>query len=169
MAPYLLRLPIAPSEAASFEGMEIDFQVIGAAFERLAARHDFVIVEGAGGLMVPLTSDLLVADLVDYLRLPLTVVARPGLGTVNHTLLTCFAARRLGLNLCGVVINNYPERPDIAEKSAPRLIDALAGAPLLAVFPHIEGSDLRMVVAGLAAKLSGEPATEAMLRGIGAL
>ena len=52
-------------------------------------------------------------------QLPLLVIARPNLGTVNHTVLTCFAAKQLGLNVAGVVINNYPEKPDRAEESAP--------------------------------------------------
>jgi dethiobiotin synthetase len=168
-APYLLRRPIVPSEAASMDGTRIDFSLIGDAFYRLATRHDFVIVEGAGGLMVPLAGELLIADLINYLQLPLLVVARPALGTINHTLLTCFSARQLGITVCGVIINDYPEQPDFAEQCAPRLIGSLAGAPLLDVFPHTEGSDPREIVAGLATRLAGEHATHAMLRLIGAI
>ncbi|MCM2359367.1 MAG: dethiobiotin synthase [Geobacteraceae bacterium] len=167
VAPYLLRAAIAPSVAASMEGMRIDFGRLREAFDRLAARHDFMIVEGAGGLMVPLAGGLLVADLAARLGLPLVVVARPALGTVNHTVLTCFAAKQLGLPVQGVIINNYPESPDRAEESAPHLIDSLAGAPLLGVFPHVPGDDLREVVARLATRLAAEPATRIMLREIG--
>jgi dethiobiotin synthetase len=169
VAPYILRQPIAPAEAAGRDGVRIDFRIIGAAFTRLASRYDFVIVEGAGGLMVPLVEGLLVADLVNYLSLPLLVVTRPNLGTVNHTLLTCFAAKQLGITVSGVVINNYPERPGIAEESAPPLIASLADAPLLGTFPHQEGTDPRQVVAGLAARLAREPATRILLREIGAI
>ena len=168
VTPYLLREPIAPGEAASREGVRINFQFIGEAFERLASRYDFVIVEGAGGLMVPLAGGHLIADLVKYLSLPLHVIARPNLGTVNQTLLTCFAARQLGITVSGVIINNYPEQPGLAEQSAPHLIASLAGAPLLGIFPHLEGDDLQEVVAGLAARLAGEPATRILLREIGA-
>jgi dethiobiotin synthetase len=167
VAPYLLREPIAPAEAAGREGLRINFQYIGEAFSRLVSRHDFVIVEGAGGLMVPLAGGLLIADLVIQLSLPLLVIARPNLGTVNQTLLTCFAARQLGIAVSGVVINNYPEQPGIAEQSAPHLIASLAGAPLLGIFPHLDGDDIREVVAGLAARLAGEPATRILLREIG--
>ena len=167
VTPYLLREPIAPGEAAGREGVRIDFQYIGEAFARLASRYDFVIVEGAGGLMVPLAGGLLIADLVKHLSLPLLVIARPNLGTVNQTLLTCFAARQLGIAVSGVIINNYPEQPGLAEQSAPHLIASLAGAPLLGIFPHLEGDD-REVVAGLAARLAGEPATRILLREIGA-
>ena len=169
IAPYMLREAIAPSEAASREGTLIDFRVIGEAFARLADRHDFVIVEGAGGLMVPITGESLIAGLVNYLDLPLLVVARPSLGTVNHTLLTCFAARQFGITLRGVIVNNYPEHPDIAEENAPRLIGTLARTPFVNIFPHMEGDDNREIVAGLAARLAGEQAIMTMLREIGAL
>jgi dethiobiotin synthetase len=166
-APYLLRQPLAPSEAAARDGVRIDFAHIRDSYTRLAARHDFVVVEGAGGLMVPLAGGLLIADLVNALQLPLLVVARPDLGTVNHTLLTCFAAKQLGISVTGVVINNYPEQPGNAEQSAPHLIASLAGAPVLGIFPHIEGDDLREIVAELASRLAREPATRLMLREIG--
>ncbi len=140
IAPYLLRQPIAPAEAASRDGVRIDFRIIGNAFSRLASRYDFVIVEGAGGLMVPLFEGFLVADLVTHLSLPLLVVTRPNLGTVNHTLLTCFAAKQLGISVRGVVINNYPELPGHCRRNRASLIASLAGAPLLGIFPHQEGS-----------------------------
>jgi dethiobiotin synthetase len=168
VAPYLLRQPIAPAEAASRDGVRIDFRIIGEAFARLASRYDFVIVEGVGGLMVPLVEGLLIADLINYLSLPLLIVTSPNLGTVNQTLLTCFAAKQLGITVRGVIINNYPERPGIAEESAPTLIASLAGAPFLGIFHHQEGTDTREVVAGLAARLAREPATRILLREIGA-
>jgi dethiobiotin synthetase len=167
MTPYLLRLPIAPAEAARREGVRIDFQVIAGSFSRLSSRHDFVIVEGAGGLMAPLSGELLMADLIRHLSLPILVVARPNLGTINHTLLTCFAARQLGITVKGVVINNFPDMPGIAEETAPRLIDSLAGTTLLAILPHLEGRGVREIVAALAERLSNEPATCNLLREIG--
>lgn len=169
VAPYLLRQPIAPAEAASREGVRIEFEIIGEAFARLVSRYDFVIVEGAGGLMVPLVDGLLIADLVNYLSLPLLVVSRPNLGTVNQTLLTCFVAKQLEIKVSGVVINNYPERPGIAEQSAPTLIASLSGAPFLGIFPHQEGIGPREIVAGLATHLADDPTTPAMLRVFGIL
>ncbi|HTG82927.1 MAG TPA: dethiobiotin synthase [Geobacteraceae bacterium] len=168
-APYCLKEPIAPSVAASMEGVRLDFDRIVESYGRLAARHDFMIVEGAGGLMVPLAGGLVVADLAARLALPLLVVARPNLGTVNHTVLTCFGAKQLGLHVAGVVINNYPEKPDRAEESAPHLIDSLAGAPLLGVFPHCPGTEAQDVAERLAERLAAEPSTRIMLREIGAL
>ena len=116
IAPYLLREPLAPVEAARLDGVRIDAGRIKESYARLAASHEVVIVEGAGGLMVPLAEQMLTTDLIKFLDLPLLVVARANLGTVNHTLLTCFSARRLGLDVAGVVVNNYPQAPDLAEQ-----------------------------------------------------
>ena len=168
MAPFLLKAPIAPAVAASREGVRIDFAAIRDAQQRLAESCRFLIVEGAGGLMVPLAGGLLVADLVTFLRLPLLVVARPGLGTINHTLLTCFAARQLDLDLRGVVLSDYPDVPGLAEEYAPHQIDSLSGAPLLGVLPHVSGSDQREVVEQLAERLDKDPAAKFLLREIGA-
>jgi dethiobiotin synthetase len=167
IAPYLLREPIAPSAAAEMEQVKIEFSRLLAAYHRLADEHDFVIVEGAGGLMVPLAGGLLIADLVKLLDLPLLVVARPDLGTVNHTILTCFVARELGIDVKGTIINNYPSSPDSAEATAPHLIDSLAGVPLLARLPATPALDNRSRVAKLAEWLAREPTTRLLLREIG--
>lgn len=167
VAPYLLREPIAPSAAAEMEHAKIEFSRILAAYHRLSEEHDFVIVEGAGGLMVPLAGGLMVADLVKMLALPLLVVARPNLGTVNHTVLTCFVARELGLDVRGTIINNYPSSPDTAESTAPHLIDSLSGVPLLARLPAFPSIDDHARVEKLAEWLAREPTTRIMLREIG--
>lgn len=167
VAPYLLREPVAPSIAAEKDGVRIEFSRILAAFHRLADEHDFVIVEGAGGLMVPLAGGLLVADLVKLLSLPLLVVARPDLGTVNHTILTCMAAKQLGIDVRGVVVNGYPEDPGLAESTAPHLIDSLSGAPLLGRFPMIRTANSAEAANGLADWLSAQPSTRIFLREIG--
>lgn len=163
-APYLLKAPLAPSVAASLEGVRIDFQTIKEAYLRLAAGFDYVVVEGAGGLMVPLAGGLLMSDLALHLELPVAVVARPGLGTVNHTLLTTFCARNLGLAVKGVIINRYPALPDQAEESAPHLIASLSGSQLLGVFPEISAENDRRVVEGVVDVLERDPATAVMLR-----
>ncbi len=167
VAPYLLREPVAPAEAAKRDGIVIDFGRIREAFERLAASHDYVIVEGAGGLMVPLAGGLLVADLARQLDLPLLVVARPNLGTINHTVLTCFAAGQMELRVAGVMVNNYPASPGLAERSAPHHIGSLCGAPVLGVWPHRDDIDESEVVEGLADWLDGQAETDIILRELG--
>lgn len=161
--PYLLRAPLAPSLAASLDGVRIDFSVISDAYRRLADSCDYLIVEGAGGLMVPIAGGLLMSDLASHLGLPIAVVARPNLGTINHTLLTTFCARSMGLDVKGVIINRYPDHPGQAEESAPHLISSLSGCLLLGVFPEAAGED-RAVVEQVADALEQDPATAIMLR-----
>jgi dethiobiotin synthetase len=162
--PYLLRAPLAPSLAASLDGVRIDFSTIAEAYRRLAERFEYLIVEGAGGLMVPIAGGLLMSDLASHLGLPVAVVARPNLGTVNHTLLTTFCARSMGLEVKGVVINRYPEHPGQAEESAPHLISSLSGSLLLGVFQEAHGADERELVDKVAEALEKDPATAIMLR-----
>ncbi len=166
-SPYLFREPLAPSEAARLDGVRIDLDRIGECYDRLAARHDAVIVEGAGGLLVPLTENLLTTDLVRALDLPILVVARPSLGTVNHTLLTCYCAAQMGLAVAGVVVNNFPETPCLAEQVSPRQIGALSGVPLLGVWPHIKDPDLYAVVERLSEWLRARPETDVILEKLG--
>lgn len=167
VAPYLLREPLAPAEAARIDGVKIDFACIKESYDRLAAVHDVVIVEGAGGLMVPLAGGLLVADLVRALGLSLLVVARPGLGTINHTVLTCFAAQQMGLGVAGVIVNNFPDTPGLAERSATHQIGSLCGAPVLGVWPNCDDTDQIEIVDYLAGWLHAQPETAIVLRELG--
>lgn len=166
-APYRFKAPLAPSVAAAMEGKKINFSVIAEAYEELASRHDFVIVEGAGGLMVPLAGGLLMADLANHLRLPLLVVARPNLGTVNHTLLTCFSARQLGLSVTGVIINGQEKEPGPAEEYAPHMIGSLSGAPILGVFPRIEETDEKRLIERVAQEVEASPLTGILVKELG--
>lgn len=155
VAPYVFRRPIAPSEAARADGVTVSYERIRGAFDRLSASHEFLIVEGAGGLLVPLADDLLVADLAQRLDLPLIIVARPDLGTINHTLMTCECARSRGIDILGIIINGQPEQPGEAESYAPRLIERLSGVPLLGVLPRISAAAEVQIVEKLAAEIEG--------------
>ena len=106
VCPQRFSLAAAPAVAAAHEGRALDLEAVRKAFERLAARHELVVVEGAGGLLVPLADGLCMADLARQLELPLLLVARAALGTINHTLLTLEAAERRGLALAGVVVSH---------------------------------------------------------------
>lgn len=167
VAPYRLREPLAPAEAASRDGIRIEFARIKECYDRLAARHDFVIIEGAGGLMVPLVGGMLIADLARELAQPLVVVARPGLGTINHSVLTCFAAQQMGLSVAGVIVNNYPARPGLAEQSVSHYIGNLCGAPILGVWPHRDDPDELDMIDELAGWLDAQPETGIVLRELG--
>ena len=145
ISPYRLSLPASPHQAANAEKVLIDTDRILEAFQELQDNHDIVLVEGAGGLMVPIRGGFLMADLAALMGLPALVVSHPRLGTLNHTLLTTFAIRSLGMPMCGLIINRMPEQPGPTEKEAPHLLSSIASADLLAVFPEVEGSDKKKV------------------------
>ena len=166
VAPYLLREPIAPVEAAKLEGVRIDFEKIRCCFERLSEKYEFIIVEGAGGLMVPLNGGLLVADLANQLRLPLLVVARSGLGTINHSVLTCFAAGQMGLDVKGVIINRFPANPGLAERGAPHQIGSLCGAPILGIWDDLAGTE-EQIVEQLAERFNNDLKSDIILKVLG--
>jgi dethiobiotin synthetase len=97
-----------------------------------------MIVEGVGGIMVPLTTDEYVADLARALNLPTIIVARSRLGTLNHTLLTIKICRDYGLSIQGIIINGMPQRPGIVEKNLALVIQELSDVPVLCVIPRIK-------------------------------
>ncbi|MHB8067218.1 MAG: dethiobiotin synthase [Desulfobaccales bacterium] len=139
LTPITLRLPLAPGVAAAREGIKVDLEKVAAAYRELAGRYDFLVVEGAGGLYVPLVDNgFLVLDLARWLNLPLLVVARAGLGTINHTALTVLAARHAMLPVAGVVLNRCSVAPGLAEQTNPAVIEALTGVPILGKVPEID-------------------------------
>lgn len=166
VAPYRLRQPLAPVEAAALDGVKVDFGRITESYQRLCTRHDYVLVEGAGGLMVPLNGGLLIADLANHLKLPLLVVARPGLGTINHSVLTCFAAGQIGLEVSGVIVNRFPECPGPAEKGASHQIGSLCGAPILGIWRDVAGTP-EQIVEQLAEQFNADPKSDIILRVLG--
>ena len=134
--PIYLRRPLAPSVAARLERRRIDRHRILEAYAFLSARYELVLVEGAGGLLVPIDRAYYVADLARELRLPLLVVARLGLGTINHTLLTVRQAQAMKLAVAGLILNDTAGgRPGLAERTNPHVLAQLARVPLLGVVP----------------------------------
>ena len=106
--PYRFSLGVSPHLAAAREGRRVDPAVLEAAYRRLGGTHDAVLVEGAGGFLVPLSEELLTGDLVARIGLPVLVVAANRLGCVNDALLTLEAVRRRGVPLVGLVFNRLP-------------------------------------------------------------
>lgn len=106
VCPYRLREPLAPPVAARRAGVTIDFDVMLTAARRQRERHEFVVIEGVGGWLCPLTDRHLIADFAAALGLPVVIVARRGLGTINHTLLTIESIQRRGLQIAGVILND---------------------------------------------------------------
>lgn len=154
VCPYRFATPLAPAVAARLEGREILLGHVLACAAELARRHAALLVEGAGGLMTPLTERHTYADLAAALGLPVLVVARPGLGTVNHTVLTCEALRIRGLHVKGVVLCRSARGSDPSEPHNAGEIERLASVPVVASIDHLESDlDRERAATELAAKV----------------
>jgi dethiobiotin synthetase len=130
IAPYRYNPPVSPHLAAEMAGERIEPPRLLRAAGRAAETADVLVCEGVGGLMVPLAPGYLVRDLARELALPLVVAAAPGLGTINHTLLTLEAARAAGLEVASVVLTPWPEEPDPIQSSNRRTLESLGGVPV---------------------------------------
>lgn len=140
VTPFCFENPLAPYAAAKMENVQIDLNEIYAAFRKLTTKHQLILVEGAGGLLVPIKKNYLYADLARDLDLPVIIVARPGLGTINHTLLTVKAAHSYGLNIIGIIFNNYDNSDfGTAEKTNPEVIKEFSAVPILGETPFVPG------------------------------
>ncbi len=140
VAPYRFRLAAAPLVAAAHANVSINLTRITQALQTLSARHDCVLVEGIGGVLVPVAPDFFVVDLIYRLGLPALVVTRAGLGSINHTLLTLDCLRRRGVLILGVVFN-HPASPSAApdESATIPTILRLAHVRSFGELPYCEG------------------------------
>jgi len=127
IAPYRYGPPASPHLAAELAGERIEREVLLGAAHAAAESADTLVCEGVGGLLVPLCGDYLVRDLAVDLGLPLAIAAAPGLGTINHTLLTIAAARAVGLRVAVVVLTPWPDSPTGVEESNRATIAELGG------------------------------------------
>lgn len=161
LCPVLAQAPLAPAEALAVEGRRLDWEsLLTACQDRLAAAAEageVVIVEGIGGLLVPLSQDRLAIDLVTALDLPVIVAARPSLGTINHTLLTLAELRRRGRPAAGFVFSG-PGEEEMARANA-RWIEAFGRTPFRGWLGDVDGLDWPDVLdaAGADLDLSGLP------------
>ena len=142
ICPVQLKLPAAPTVAAAAEDTAVDLDVIRGAWSRLRTRHEVMIVEGAGGLLVPLAEKFTMADFAAELELPLVIVARAALGTINHTLLTLEAAEQRGLELAGVVISHATGTLSAADERNLDALRAALGERLAGEVPPLAPGDL---------------------------
>lgn len=140
VTPYRFAPPLSPLAAARRAGRRISLPRLAAAHRALARRHHILLVEGSGGLLAPLTKRHTMADLAKRLRWPILIVARAGLGTLNHTLLTVEAARRRGLRIAGIIMNqpaHLRRDPSLAGNAA--LLRELTGLAVIGPLPYRRG------------------------------
>lgn len=142
--PVRFEQPLAPVVAARMNNTRIDLEKVHGAFETLLGRHDVVLVEGIGGLLVPVDEYYFIIDLANELELPLIVVCRNALGTINHTLLTVSYARQHGIDVKGIIINESCEsNDDILKKTNIEELRRLTNLPVLGIIPFDKGLDIQ--------------------------
>lgn len=138
ITPCTYENPLAPMVAADIEKKPVDMNAIRNSFKKLSEKYESVIVEGIGGLLVPITRNYFVLDLIKELNLPVIIVAKPELGTINHTLLTLNYALINSLNVAGIIINSTQEyQGTITEDTNMRAIMELSPVPVIGSFPYL--------------------------------
>ena len=150
IAPVRYSAALAPNVAAGIEGRPVDLEAVFDAYRRLSDHGQVVVVEGIGGLLCPITDDFWVIHFARMINLPVVIVARAGLGTINHTLLTLHAARAAGLRVAGVVINRYPvgAGADQAMATNPTQIAERGKIGVLAMVPDEEANSVENATIG---------------------
>jgi dethiobiotin synthetase len=147
VCPYPFPLPVAPLAAAQAEGQAINPEVIRKIYRLLSDRYDYMVVEGVGGVSVPITPSTDVMDLITQLKLPVVIVGRSGLGGINHALLTIEALRRRKIPIVALVLNQTsPTRSKmmrIQERTTISLLLKQAGVPVLGPLPYRSGLSKR--------------------------
>ena len=138
ISPYRLKTASSPYQASQIEGYELEPKKIVKQYKILQSRYSTILVEGIGGLLVPITQTYNVADLALQIDLPLIIVSRARIGTLNHTLLTIQAAQQHGLKIKGVILNATDEMEfDDIEKEQGQLIKELSEVPVLGFCPFL--------------------------------
>lgn len=143
VSPYIFSFASSPHLAANLEGKRIRLERLKESFRLLSERFDFVIVEGAGGLLVPFDKKTLLVNIVEELNLPLLIVAANKLGAINHTLLTIEAVKKRNIKIIGIIFNNQLKKVNkIILKDNPRIIRTLTGEKILGILPCLEDTAL---------------------------
>ncbi|MGE0433448.1 MAG: dethiobiotin synthase [Planctomycetota bacterium] len=142
--PYLYETRVAPSVAAYVEKREeVDLKLVENRYFELTLMHEIIVIDGEGGLMAPMNREETTLDLVLQLGAELIVVARPGHGTISHTLLTVNHARAMGVHVAGVVINAWGrDGVGLIEKTNPEEIRRMCPVPLLGILPWMDGCNV---------------------------
>lgn len=146
VTPCCFENPLAPLAASELEEKSISITAIKKAYYSLYTHYDAVIVEGIGGLMVPLKKNYFVVDLAKEIGLPLIVVAKPGLGSINHAMLTVKSALKDALKVAGIIINySNPPENSLAEETNPQLLKLISPVPLIGIFPFLKNLDAAII------------------------
>lgn len=142
IAPYIFPLPASPHLSAEKQNASIDPGVIKSRFLSLTRNYDFVLVEGVGGLLVPLDRSTLVIDIAQELSLPVLIVAANKLGAINHTLLTIEALKTRNMQIAGIIFNSISDdENNIISRDNPKIVSDISGVKILGSLPFTKIQD----------------------------
>ncbi|MCX7966553.1 MAG: dethiobiotin synthase [Syntrophorhabdaceae bacterium] len=136
ISPYTFEAPLAPEVAASLENVKIDLNMVDRIYKRILNQHDITVIEGAGGVLVPIKRKFFYGDLIKRWGCPTLIVSRLGLGTINHTLLTVGYLKTRGIKIIGIILNNNDGTGDLAAKTNPDILSKYLDCPILGIFPY---------------------------------
>jgi dethiobiotin synthetase len=140
--PFFYSIAASPLVAAELKhSPPVDTEKALQKLKKLERKHDFLIAEGIGGIMVPLTENEFVVNFAKRAELPLIIVSTPKLGTLNHTLLTVMACQKFRLKIAGIILNKASKKPDIVEQKTAEILERLTQIKLLAVIPFSKGAN----------------------------
>ncbi len=137
--PIFLSQPLSPNVAAKLEKKKIDLKKIDAALKVFRKKYDYLVVEGCGGLLVPITNGTFVIDLIPRMKAETILVSRAGLGAINHSLLSVEALKKRGIRPRGIIFNRTSGGPmSVPEQTNPEVVSKASGVPSLGVFPYLK-------------------------------
>lgn len=143
---YVLETPSSPHLAARIDGVSIKLEPIVEQVKNLRNAHELLLVEGAGGLIVPLNEEETILDLINEVSLPVILVARAGLGTINHTVLSVMALKQRNIHIAGIVLNQTsPDELEEIERDNKRMIEKLTGVSVIGLIPYMSQDALAEV------------------------
>lgn len=135
--PFFYSLPASPYMASKIlKAKPPSITTALNKFSYLRKKYNFVIVEGIGGVMVPINRKYSLVDFIRLTRLPVIIVTKPIIGTINHTLLTIQKCKEHNIPIKGIIFNKMPEKPDIVMESTPSFIERMTKIPVLGIIPN---------------------------------
>ena len=143
--PVFFQLPASPLMAAEILHETMDIETVTKKFRVLRSKYDFTIVEGIGGVMVPITNKISLLDVMKRMNLPTIIVSSPRLGSINHTILTINACKVNKIPILGVIFNQMPKDPSIVESMTPNYIERLTDTNTISIVPFMKEFNYKKV------------------------
>ncbi|HEY7226579.1 MAG TPA: dethiobiotin synthase [Nitrososphaeraceae archaeon] len=143
--PIFFPLSASPLMAAEILNKTVNLRAVTQKFNFLKKKYDFILVEGIGGIMVPITTRVSLQDIIRKMNLPIIIVSRPRLGSINHTILTINACKETKIPILGVIFNQMPKHPNIVESLTPKYIEKLTHIRTISIIPNMDKCNFKKI------------------------